>query len=121
MKEEFPKHVWANGVGLATELWFKTPRKFVLRTTKGNMGSEFQEYVPVGDKKSNFFDGGFWVEPKFGVYQNADCIVCVSKDREEVVEFTKVAKDILNFGFFWQKGFLEEWKQETKNRKKKGK
>lgn len=114
--KKLPKYVWGNGVGSAPELWFSRPKKFVLSTTKGNMGSEFQEYVPVGDKKSNFFDGGCWLEPKFGTYSSADCIVCVSENREDVMEFTRIAKDIVRFKSFWQNGFLECWKKHKREK-----
>ena len=111
--------MWGNGIGLSPELWFKEPKEFVEKMVKGSFGSEVWQWVPKGDKTSNFFDGGFWIDKitpaKSVAHGCADMIVCLSANKKKVQRFTEVVKTMLEYPDFWQTGFARELKNRMEN------
>lgn len=77
------KKLYGNGIGVDFSIWFSKPKIYCI--------NDEGTFVPVNDKKSNLWRGGFWIE-SFGIGTSADCVTILSSNFDEVLAFTEAAK-----------------------------
>mgnify|MGYP001613942738 CR=1 FL=1 len=108
------QYLWGNGIGIEPELWFNKPQKFHFKRTNGNFGGFVEDYVPIWDKKSNFYDGGYNISRKGIQLECGESITCLSKNYDDVVKFTKLCKKMLKYNDYWQSNFFRTLKKNIK-------